>query len=119
MGRPKGSKTEYFRTVKEAREALQDRAKELLDRYLQVVMEAHAAGNHELAIKSLQYLMERMPSDDGLTMLDGSVDRQKVIEAPKQAGPSIKIGIALGGVGQPQKQLPSVTVVEDDIDGDS
>jgi hypothetical protein len=100
----KGTKVTYFPKVKEAREALRGRAIEILESYIAVIAEARAAGDFETATKSLQWLIEHMPEEDGGRMVDISVDKPKQIEASK--GPSIQIGIALGGTSN-QKTLPA------------
>lgn len=102
----------YFPRVKEAREALRDRAIEILESYIAVIAEARAAGDFESATKSLQWLIEHMPEEDGSHMVDISIDKPKQVEAGK--GPTIQIGFALGGLGN-QKTLPAaidVTPVE-------
>lgn len=119
MARPTGSKTQYFRKVKQAREALKEKALDILNEYLQVVADARAEGNHQLAADSLQWLMEHMPDDDGDTLLNPSVSRKQLPAAEATGtGPKIQIGIALGGV-TPPKALPQVTVVESPNDEDT
>lgn len=102
-----GTKHSPFPKVAQAREALKERAIEVLETYLAVIAEARAAGEFDVATRSLQWLMEHMPSaDDGVKIIDQSIDKPK-IEAP--SGPSINIGFALGGMGE-QKSLPPVTI---------
>lgn len=115
----KGQKIEYFGKVKQARAALKERANEILDQYLDVIREARAAGDLELAAESLRYLMDHMPDEDGETMIGGSVDRKQQITEQASTGPNIKIGIALGGIDHSQQRaLPAISVVKDE-DGDS
>jgi hypothetical protein len=97
--------------VRKVREALREKAEELLAMYLEVVMEARAAGEHQVALESIKWLMDHIPEEDGERVFDPSVDKTKQVETG-QSGPRIQIGIALGGVNQ--KSLPEVTTVESD-----
>ena len=104
-----------FGRVREAREALRDKASEILEAYLANAKEAQAAQEFETASKALQWLMEHMPADEetGEKLVDTSVDKQaKQIE--KNTMPSIQIGFALGGLPQTAKALPKpkVEVIE-------
>ena len=109
MSTPSKRVREYFPRVAEARQALKERAIEILESYLAVIAEARAAGDHETAAKSLQWLMDHMPDDAGERMLESSVDKPKQLEQAQ--GPKIQIGIALGGINQP-KQLATQTVID-------
>lgn len=118
MGRLAGPKR-HFPKVREAREALAERAKEILEQYLKVVTAASAAGDYEVATKSLQWLMEHMPSEEGDAMIDVSIDKVKQVEGG--GGPSINIGFALGGIPASQHGLALPAVIEvtpDDNDED-
>lgn len=107
MSRPIGSKTVYFSKVKEAREALKDKALDLFEQYQSLIRDAIAAQDFETASKGLQFLMEHMPKDDdGTTLLESSVDKPKVIE--NKGGPTIQIGFSLGGINTPKELPPSV-----------
>lgn len=96
----------YFNKVRIARELLKEKSEEILKQYLQVVDEARNAGDFETAAKALQWLLDHMPADEeGGRLVEQSVDKkQQVIE--KTAGPTVKIGIAVGGVAQQQGALP-------------
>jgi len=101
----------YFPKAKIAREELREKATELINLLIENAVEAKAAGEFETAAKSLQWLLEHMPSDDdGTKVIDTSVDKQaKTDSLPK--GPNIQIGVAIGGI--PQKaELPPATDVE-------
>lgn len=114
VGTLKGHTRVYFPKVKEAREALREKALEILEEYVQVVKAASAAGHYEVAAQSLQWLMEHMPEEAGEKMIETSVDKPKQIDASK--GPSINIGFAIGGMPK-TAALPPVEVVElDDED---
>jgi hypothetical protein len=98
-----------FPRLAKVREQLREKAAEIVDLYLENVVDAKESGDHETAAKSLQWLMEHMPADeDGTKLVDHSVDK-----VPKEkggySGPSINIGFALGGV-KDQKGLPAVEV---------
>ena len=108
-GAPRG-KREYFPKVREAREVLRERAIEILETYIAVIGEARKAGDHETATKSLQWLIEHMPEEDGERMIEGSVDKPKQIEG--NVGPQINIGFALGGLNQPKELPPAVEVID-------
>lgn len=101
----------YFPKIKEAREALKGRALEIYDLYMRNIQDAMAEGEHEVAAKSLQWLMEHMPtSEEGETMIDSSIDKVKQVDAgPK--GPTIQlIGISLGGTKVNDALAPIVDV---------
>lgn len=110
MPRAKGTKTVYFSKVKEAREALKDKALELFEQYQSLIRDAIAAQDFETASKGLQFLMEHMPKDeDGVALLEPSVDK-----TPSQnkgnSGPTIKIGVMLGGVPKTPELPPAIDV---------
>lgn len=103
-----------FSRVKEARELLKAEAENILKMYMQVIHEARLKGDMETAAKALQWLIEHMPADDeALRMIDISIDKPVQIEA--KAGPTIQIGIALGGMSKP-KALPEVIEVKPEDD---
>lgn len=92
-------------TVQKARQALTDRAHEILDRYLKIAEKADAVGNLELAADMYQWLMDHTPAEDGQHMLDPSVDKKQLETSNKPTGPSVYIGLAIGGVNVPQLAL--------------
>ena len=103
----------YFPRVKEAREALKVRAHEIVKLYLANAKEAKKHGEHEVTMKSLQWLMEHMPADDdGGRMIEASID--KSAKADKPSGPQIQIGFALGGMSTP-KQLSEGPIIEAEV----
>lgn len=105
-----------FSKVKEAREALKQRALEVLEQYMAIIAQATAAQDYESAYKAAQWLLEHMPREDGLAIIDHSA--AKVPESSKgPIRPTIQIGIALS----PAKQLPPsnvqvIDVTDDDAD---
>lgn len=102
----------YFPKVKEAREVLKVRAQEIVELYLENAKEAKDNGDHEVTMKSLQWLIEHMPADEsGERMVETSVD--KAAKAERPAGPMVQIGFALGGMNQ--KSLPPGEVIEGEV----
>lgn len=87
---------DYFPKVKEARAALAAKALELYEQYEATIKDAIVHGHFEVALDNMKWLMEHMPADDGVKMLDGSVDKQATQLGP--AMPTINIGFALGGI---------------------
>lgn len=100
---------QYFSKVREAREALKAKSMDLYELHWKIINEAISAGDLETASVHTIWLSEHMPLEDGVSMFDPSIDKAKKDEGPK--GPTIKIGIALGGV-TPQKALPPAQVIE-------
>lgn len=95
----------FFNKVAIARQLLKEKSEEILKQYLLVVDEARASGDYETAAKALQWLIEHMPSDEtGERMVEVSVDKKQQEVAPANSGPQIRIGIAVGGLGQ--KSMP-------------
>lgn len=101
---------DYFPKVRQAREALAEKAKDILQQYLDVIQDARDAGNVEVAAESLQWLMEHMPEVENERMIDVHIDRQALEKAP--VGPSINIGFQLGGMPALNGGLPAVVEVE-------
>jgi hypothetical protein len=101
-----------FPKVKEAREALKEKALELFEEYRSMIREAREKGEYEIAAKHIQWLIEHMPMDeDGSTMVDPSVDKPK--PETKATGPSINIGFNLGGIESPKElPLPEIKVID-------
>jgi hypothetical protein len=123
---PTGSQTasiarreRLFSKVKEARELLKQEAETILRSYMQTIQMAVAAGQYEAALKAQQWLIEHFPEDEGVKMIDISVDRPKQVEG--QSGPAIQIGIALGGMVQPKRlEVPTIEaeVIQNEPDRD-
>lgn len=109
MARPTGSKTVYFSKVKEAREALRDKAVELFTGYMALIQTAQAAEEFQVAAEGYQFLMKHLPKDEaGLTLLDSPVDKQVVKTG--SSGPTIQIGIALGPRPEVKALPPAVDI---------
>jgi hypothetical protein len=115
MGRPPGAKTVRFGKAKEAREAISERLSEIVDGYLTLIKDAHAAESWDVAMRGYQFLLEHAPKDeDGTKVLDQSVNKEPAkVQGP--TGPTIQIGIALSGP-KPVPALPEATVEAEVID---
>jgi len=95
-----------FGKARKAREALRERAEEIVRLYFETWKQALAAGDYETAQKCASDLAKHIPKDeDGSTVFDPDIDKK--VEATKQLGPSIQMGIVIGGIN---KQLPQPTV---------
>lgn len=110
----------FFGKVRIARELLRERAEMILLEYMDIIQKAKDAGDYETAMKATQWLLDHMPSDeDGGRLVEQSVDKKQQVQE-KQQGPAIKIGIAVGGLGENRKALPKpedapiVTVIENE-----
>jgi hypothetical protein len=105
---PTKSKRDYFPRVREAREALRERAMELFELQVQIIRQALLKGDFESAYKANEWLLEHMPAeDDGTRMIDSSAAEPKQIAGP--TGPQIQIGIKFGGN---PKELPPAEVID-------
>ncbi len=104
----KGSKRVYFPRVIEAREALMEKAMRFFELQEQIIVEALAAKAFETAAKANQFLIEHMPKEDGVSMIDSSVDNTKQVEGSKV--PNIQIGVVLGGQPKQLTQAPAEVI---------
>jgi hypothetical protein len=111
MARPKGTKNVYFSSVKQAREAIREKAMELVEGYMSLIQTAQAAEEFQVAAEGYQFLMKHLPKDEeGNALLDAPIDKGATVKTGP-TGPTIQIGIALGP--QPaQKALPPVNVID-------
>jgi hypothetical protein len=97
---------DYFPKVREAREALREKALELYELHLAIINKAIEAGELEVAKDATQWLIEHMPAgNDGERMIDSSAATPKQIEG--RQGPQIQFNVALGGM-KPRVALPEV-----------
>jgi hypothetical protein len=105
---PKGGSVRgdgYFPRVREARELLREKALGILEDYIETVKAAQEAGDYEIALKSLQWLMEHMPEDEGQRMLETGVDKEKQVQKGN-TGTAINIGVAIGGLPEASTAQP-------------
>lgn len=109
MPKPLPVKRVYFPRVVEARQALQARAEKWADDYNKII-EAAMKRDLEVAAKAIQWAFEHMPADEGVTVIDQSVDKPKPTDGT--SGPTIKIGFALGGLASPLALPPASEPVQ-------
>lgn len=102
-------KPNFLPKVLAVREALRQKSEEILQSYLDTIMEAREAGEYDAALKANQWLLDHMPAgEQGERILDPSLDKVKEAPAKAQTGPKIQmIGITLG-----QKALPPIEEAE-------
>lgn len=105
------SKGNYFPKVREARQKLAEKAQEILEEYLLNIQAAKLKGDHETALKGLQWLIEHMPDEEGESMVNSSIDKAKEKQIGG-GGPTIQIGFQLGGITTPPKALPDPEVID-------
>jgi hypothetical protein len=100
-----------FSKVAEARQAIADRAVEMLELYIINIKLAQAEGEFEVAQKSLEWLMAHTPADElGVKIVDQDIDKPKAVEQGR-TGPQINIGFQLGGMKRPA-ELPAAAEAE-------
>jgi hypothetical protein len=105
-----------FPRVREAREALKEKALELYEAYMDLAKTAKDQGDFVVAETILWKLIEHMPNEDGTRMIDASASKPIVKEGP--AMPAIQIAVALGGINTPKALNPVVVDITDDPDPD-
>ena len=93
-----------FSRILEAREALQRKAEKWANDYANLIEQAVKKGDIEFGTKAIQWAFEHMIGDEGERVVGGSVDKVKEVQA-LQAGPSIQIGFALGGLPSQPRAL--------------
>lgn len=106
----------HFSSVRKAREALKAHAEEIYNNYRTLAAQAAAAGDWDTAEKINRFLIEHMPAEDGERMIDGGIDKPTPQVTGGYSGPTVHIGIALGGIKTPElpaaKDVTPVTVEE-------
>ena len=111
---------QLFGKSRVARQILRERAEEILTEYMDVIQKAKDNRDFATAAKALQWLIDHMPADeDGIRVVDQSVDKKQEIVDKGPKGPGIQIGIVVGGIGQKQiaiKKPEAITgeVIEDE-----
>ena len=98
----------HFPSVKKGRAALMARANETYEKLVQIIDMASASGDFETAAKYAWMLLEHTPKEDGISIIEESAAKQRLIEAGPR-GPIIQIGVRLGGANEP-KELPEAVV---------
>ena len=113
MPKPEKSKPTRVFQSSSVRDLLREKAQELLQSYLDTIVEARAAGEFKDALEAQWKLIEHMPADAaGNRIIDSSVDKQAKEAGPKRIGPQIQIGIKMGGSPEPKTLAPHVIDVE-------
>lgn len=112
------AKRQTFPKVQEARAALAEKAMELFETYHQLIKDAIAAEEFGTAKQGLEFLIKHMPKspeDEG--MIDSSVDTAPQAQSAKQlpSGPTIKIGVAIGGMPGAKELPPAVIDVVPEV----
>lgn len=104
-------KRPYFSNVRKAREALKERANEILESYIALAALAMADKDYETAETVLWKLLDHTPEDDeGNRVLSAPSSKPPTSEGGSSA-PAIQIGIALGGLGE-HKALSKAQVID-------
>jgi hypothetical protein len=96
-----------------ARQALREKIDDLIEEYIQLAMDAKAQGDFETAEKTLRWLLEHAPADeDGQKTFDPSIDKAPSKES-KSGGPSIRVGIMVGGIEAKALPEPVIDIQHD------
>lgn len=85
-----------YAKLTEARSKLQAKASDLVEAYMTTIQASIKKGDYEVALKAIQWALVHMPEEDGLRVIENPVDKIKTEGGG--GGPSITIGVALGGV---------------------
>jgi hypothetical protein len=101
-----------FPRVKEAREALQERALSILGLYMTIINKAVQDGNLDVAAEHTRWLLEHMPAEAGVRLIDPSAAKVKEVSIGPAGPPPIQIGIALGGITSKPALPPAIIDVE-------
>ena len=103
-----------FSSVRKARSLLREKQEEILQFYINLAKQAAANGDFETAEKIGWKLLDHGADDDGTTTIAPSVDiKAKQITESAAKGPTINIGVAIGGLGQ--KSLPESPIEVVDV----
>lgn len=100
----------HFPRIREARELLLAQAEELIQLKIKIAKDAMSVGDFETADNCINWLLEHMPANEGMKVIEASIDKAPAPSAASK-GPQIQIGVILGGVNAP-KSLPSSTVID-------
>lgn len=113
--KPDAVERRFFGKASIAREMLKERAEEILTDFIETAKAAREAGEFETAGEMYWKLIEHMPADaPHERIVDTSVDKQPKQIEKGPTGPTINIGLALGGLPQQKKLAPAkhVEVIE-------
>jgi hypothetical protein len=92
---------DHFPKVREARERLIAQADSLIAKYWDLINAAEEAGQFDVAMKHIQWLIEHTADDDGKRIVNPSVDNEGGGRNNK-GGPVINLGFAIGGIPGPK-----------------
>lgn len=102
----------YFSTVKKAKEAIKANSHANYEKLLKIIDMAASAGDFETAARYCWMIIEHTPADEnGERMIEESASKPKQLEKGP-GGPVIQIGVRVGGINEPAKELPAPTVIE-------
>jgi hypothetical protein len=91
------TKRVYFSKAKVAREALKSQTLALVMLHLKGIKRALKEGKYQEAFAAIEWALEHAPADDGVTVIDASIDKTKALPAGP-SGPLVQIGFQLGGI---------------------
>lgn len=103
--------SDKFPRVKEAREALKEKAMAILAKYEYIIDQAIAKGDLETAAEHTRWLLAHMPNEEGIRLIDTDATKPKDSDGPK--GPQIQIGVMLTPPAE-IKPLPTVKVIDNE-----
>jgi hypothetical protein len=101
-----------FSRLAAVREFLQDQAQDLIDEYRNLAREAVAQGKPDVAEKVLWNLIDSMPKEDGVGLVDSPSSKPPKELTSGPTTPSIQIGVILGGHHQQQQLPPHQEVID-------
>ena len=100
----------YFKSsVKKARQRLQERSDEIINKWLKALDMMIAAEAWDPVNDGFRFLVEHMPKEDGVGIIDESAAKPKMVERGP-GGPVIQIGVKVGGVST--QALPEAVVID-------
>jgi hypothetical protein len=108
-------KVKPFSRLEAVREFLKDQAKDLVIAYRTLAMEAITQGKPEVAEKILWNLIDSMPKENGVGIVDAPASKPPKEVSSGSSAPAIQIGVMLGGMTKEPLQLPSTTVEVIDV----
>lgn len=100
----------HFSSVKKAKAALKEKALETYNLLIHIIKQAAAAGDYETAAKYTAYLLDHTPDEDGERLFADSVDKRVQQLDTRPVGPTIQIGVNIGGTKR--QELPEVIEIK-------
>jgi hypothetical protein len=111
-----------FSSVRKARELLRERSLDIYNAYVKLAEEATKKGDFETAEKIYRYILDHTEDEDGKALFAPSVDKQqKLTDGDGPKGPTINIGVAIGGLGKalPEPVIEAVQILPAGKDDES